>query len=59
MFIQHQNSFIQTDKITYFSVDYYALRIIINFSSDNFYQAEFENKSQLDNFVAQLRSSST
>lgn len=57
MFIQHQNSFIQTDKITYFSVDYYALRININFSRDDYYQAEFENRSQLDYFIAQLRES--
>ena len=55
MFVQHQNSFIKKDKITYFSIDIDNLRVTLNFGKDDFYLATFNDRNELDYFVAQLR----
>lgn len=55
MFLQHQNSFIQKDKITYFSIDEASLQVVIYFGKDDYYIATFNERRDLDFFVAQLR----
>lgn len=55
MFLQHQNYFINKDKIVYFVVDVSNLTVTINFSKDEFYIADFKDRGELDFFVAHLR----
>jgi len=55
MFLQHENYFINKDKIRYFHIDVDNLKVTVNFSKDEFYIAEFKDRRDLDYFIAQLR----